>query len=45
MVEPLNVFDEFKKAVEANAILKPEDIVDGVIYAISTPPHVQVAHT
>lgn len=23
-------------------ILDPEDIVDGVMYALSTPPHVQV---
>ncbi|KAJ8931746.1 hypothetical protein NQ314_015278, partial [Rhamnusium bicolor] len=32
----------YKKFVEAHEILEPEVIADGVIYALSTPPHVQV---
>lgn len=33
---------ERKKIVEQFPILQPEDIADGVIYALSTPEHVQV---
>ncbi|KAJ8932619.1 hypothetical protein NQ314_014549 [Rhamnusium bicolor] len=32
----------YKKFVEAHEILEPEVIADGVIYALSTPPHVQI---
>lgn len=33
--------DNFKEAFGEN-ILKPEDISSAVVYAISTPPHVQI---
>nr|QYV43144.1 FOLD2 [Colaphellus bowringi] len=32
----------FKKIIENKIILNPDDIVDGLIYVLSTPPHVQV---
>lgn len=31
-----------KRAYDENIILQPEDIVDSLMYALSTPPHVQV---
>ncbi|CAG9814921.1 unnamed protein product [Phaedon cochleariae] len=31
----------YKKAIEEESILLPEDIADGVMYALSTPPRVQ----
>ncbi|XP_023018419.1 farnesol dehydrogenase [Leptinotarsa decemlineata] len=31
-----------KKIIEDKIILNPDDIVDGLIYVLSTPPHVQV---
>ncbi|KAJ8971428.1 hypothetical protein NQ317_018163 [Molorchus minor] len=33
---------EFKKMVEEKQILDPEDVADGVVYVLSTPPHVQI---
>ncbi|KAJ8932482.1 hypothetical protein NQ314_014627 [Rhamnusium bicolor] len=34
--------ERFKKIIEGKQILDPVDIADGVIYVLSTPPHVQV---
>lgn len=33
---------EGENPYEGWATLKPEDIADGVLYVLSTPPHVQV---
>ena len=37
-----NLTAERKAAIEKMPILKSEDIADGVVYALSTPEHVQV---
>jgi NADP+-dependent farnesol dehydrogenase len=34
---------EIKAILEKMPILKSEDIADGVVYALSTPEHVQVS--
>jgi len=37
-----DVSEDRKKLLSQLPILKPDDIVDGVVYVLSTPPHVQV---
>lgn len=32
----------FKRQLEEKQIIEPENIADAVVYALSTPPHVQV---
>jgi NADP-dependent 3-hydroxy acid dehydrogenase YdfG len=34
-----------EKYLDTNPSLNPEDIADGVLYALGTPPHVQVCST
>ncbi|KAG5890953.1 hypothetical protein JTB14_026308 [Gonioctena quinquepunctata] len=34
--------EDFKESKENGEILDPEDVADGVLYVLSTPPHVQV---
>ncbi|XP_028138593.2 farnesol dehydrogenase [Diabrotica virgifera virgifera] len=40
MVDEVKNSDYFEQL--KNSILKPEDIADGVLYVLSTPPHVQI---
>ncbi|RZC42510.1 adh short, KR, Epimerase, and/or NAD binding 10 domain containing protein [Asbolus verrucosus] len=37
-----DITEERRKFLQSRPILKPEDIADGVVYALSTPEHVQV---
>ena len=37
-----NLTPERRAAMEQMPILKSEDIADGIVYALSTPEHVQV---
>nr|XP_023028671.1 farnesol dehydrogenase-like [Leptinotarsa decemlineata] len=40
--EVMKQSDTFQQLKENKSILDPEDIADGLIYVLSTPPHVQV---
>lgn len=34
--------ESFKRFVESKQVIEPDNIADGVVYVLSTPPHVQV---
>lgn len=39
---PEYVRDKLKKYIQGKQIIESEDVVDGIVYVLSTPPHVQV---
>ncbi|CAG9814923.1 unnamed protein product [Phaedon cochleariae] len=45
ITEDFKKTETYKKAIEEESILLPEDIADGVMYALSTPPRVQSLKT